>query len=141
MTISSSVGRKACSNRGRSFQLFRVQASTTHLGDPEWNGTEPGRHPLAPVYVPVAFPVRCPLVPFRLQDLFRLRFEGMLDEVLAHRLKAGQVALQQGLDNFVVKIPYSVKPRKEKLSGRLSFRKQEVRGRGRRASGSSGWPR
>jgi len=28
----------------------------------------------------------------------------MLDEVLDHRLKAGQVALQQGLDNFVVKI-------------------------------------
>jgi hypothetical protein len=27
----------------------------------------------------------------------------MLDEVLDHRLKAGQVALQQGLDNFVVK--------------------------------------
>ncbi len=46
----------------------------------------------------------------------------MLDEVPDHRLKAGQVALQQGLDNFVVKIPYSVKPRKEKLSGWLSFR-------------------
>jgi len=28
----------------------------------------------------------------------------MLDEVLDHRLKAGQVALQQGLDNFVVKV-------------------------------------
>jgi hypothetical protein len=27
----------------------------------------------------------------------------MLDKVLDYRLKAGQVALQQGLDNFVVK--------------------------------------
>jgi hypothetical protein len=89
---------------GQKLQLFRVQPSATHLGDPDRNTPEPGRYPLTPVPVPVPFPVRRPFVPFRLQDLFRLRLQRMLDEVLDHRLKAGQVALQQGLDNFVVKV-------------------------------------
>ena len=54
---------------GQEFQLFRVQASAPHLGDPDRNATDPGRHPPAAVSVPVAFSVRGSLVPFRLQDL------------------------------------------------------------------------
>jgi hypothetical protein len=39
-----------------------------------------------------------------LQNLFRLRFQRLLDEVLDHRLNAGQITLQQGLDIFAVKL-------------------------------------
>ncbi len=41
---------------------------------------------------------------FFFYSCFALRFEGMFVEILDHRLKAGQVALQQGLDNFAVKV-------------------------------------
>jgi hypothetical protein len=96
--------KKGLFEPGQKLQLLGVQASATQLGNPDRNAPDSGRHPPAAVPVPITFPVRRPLVPFRLQNFFRLRFQRMLDEVLDHRLKAGQITLQQGLDIFAVKI-------------------------------------